>query len=477
MDVWCGHIILDRIEPNNRLEDVQISQPREGFGISQWADVQLHLLSFVDTAAIPLHLVAGPSFDVFTSNETTKSWLGDRLLGVPRLGDDADLVLSGWWQNKCGQSDVGLLLQVDGEIKTPHSGFRVTELLIYAGQPRKGPANAGMLTPPRSSSPIADHEGTPQDSNGSIQTVNIYALPLSSDLSCSVNLSSPSTEDLLPEYAQFIPSSSENRPYVNGRKRLHLDSLFQDATYQVKRSKKRGGESVAKAMASLDSLSSQSVEQSTSQLETSGFTTQAALSQGFGKSRFQRNSGLSRAHSLGSLHDFDQIRPPSRGNAAPARRSTLSRMASVVALEDSSPIPDSINSIEQQNKAALSRVVMAGMRMYGLQQRKKSSRSRAASEIPFSAGLVSITGTGAEDEDEYKLVYHQTYKAASFAFRKHMPLASIGQDSMREIVDRILEMFCIDLLARPEPMGTVQQGFEAEVVQDHGPFDTPCVCE
>ena len=461
---------------------MRISLPRKGFGTSRWTNVNLQLLSFVDPAAVPLHLVAGPSFDVFTSNENTESWLCDRLLRSSRSDDGAEQEISRWWENKCGQSDVGLLFQVDGEIKTAHCRARVTELLIYAGLPRYGgQASVGILTPPSSSSPIVEHEGLPQDFDGPIQTINIYALPLSSDLSCSLQ-GSPKTLGLSPEetfneYAQFLPSSMEDRPHLKDRKRLHLDSLFQDATHQIKRSKRRGGESVAKAMASLDGRQNQTVEESTSQLETAGYDSQVPYSLVFGKPMLQKNNGLSRAHSLGSLRDLEQIRPLSRGNAAPIRQSTLSRVASVGPFESSSPIPESINGIEQQNKAALSRVVMAGMRMYGLQQRKKSSRSRAASEIPPSGGLVSITGTGAESEDEYKLVYHQTYKAASFALRKHMPVANMGQDRMRDTVDRILEMFCIDLPGKPESSETVQQRFEAEGVHYHNPFDPPSFCE
>ncbi|MCJ1384455.1 hypothetical protein MMC17_007571 [Xylographa soralifera] len=476
MDVWCGHIKLNRLDTNNRLEDVRISLPQEEFGTSRWVDVHLQLLSFVDTAAIPLHLIAGPSFDVFTSNEHTESWLSDRLLRSSQSGDSTDQQLSRWWENKCGQSDVGLLLQVDGEIKIAPCGSRVTELLIHAGLPRYGDQdNVGMLTPPRSSSPITEHEGLPEDFDGPIRSVNIYALPLSSDLSCGLrefpDSPSPSSEETFHEYAQFIPLPIEDRSHHKGRKRLHLDSLFQDATHQVKRSKRRGGESVAKAMASFDNMHSQTVEQSTSSYETAGSGTQVPAPLVFGKPRFQRNNGLSRAHSLGSVRDLDQIRPLSRGNAVPVRRSTLSRLASVGAFESSSPIPESLNSIEQQNKVALSRVVMAGMRMYGLQQRKKSDRSRAASEIPPSAGVLPTTSAIAEEEDDYKLVYHQTYKAASFAFRKHMPVANIGQDCMRDVVDRILEMFCIDLLANPKPIGTIRQGFEAEVIHANSPFD------
>jgi hypothetical protein len=72
-----------------------------------------------------------------------------------------------------------------------------------------------------------------------------------------------------------------------------------------------------------------------------------------------------------------------------------------------------------RNKEALSRVVMAAMRMHGLQQRKKN-RSRHESVAP---GIEDSRDLGAETaaeevvkDEEYKVMYHQTYKGAAFAF-------------------------------------------------------------
>ncbi|MCJ1396340.1 hypothetical protein MMC18_009229 [Xylographa bjoerkii] len=475
MEVWCGHATLDRHDANNKLEDLRFCLPREVIITSQWANVNLQFLSFVNPAAVPLHLVAGPSFDVFTANENTEKWLSDRLLSSSQLRSDEVQPPSKWWKNKRGQSDVGVLLQVDGQINTAQYSSRVTELLIYAGLPKyTGPDHIGMLTPPRSSSPVADHGGSPEDSDRPVETVNVYALPLSSDLPYSfqdsLNPPSPPSEEPSHEYAQFLPLSTEDHPRPKGRKRLHLDSLFQDATHQVKRSKKRGGESIAKAMASLDKPHSPTVEQSTSHHETVGSGTQFPTSLFFGKPRLERHSGLFRAHSLGSLRDLNRSRPPSRGNTAPARRSTLSRVASVGVFESISPAPESPSDIEQQNKAALSRVVMAGMRIYGLQQKKKSDRSRAASEVPLSAGPMSTTRSIADDEDEYKLVYHQTYKAASFAIRKYISVVTMGQDGMRDIVDRILEMFCVDYSHGGQSEAMSQQVHDYGAETRDGPF-------
>ena len=457
---------------------MRICLSRESFPRSQWADVNLQFLSFVSTDAVPLHLIAGPSFDVFTTNLDTETWLGDHLLGAPQEEDGSEQPLFRWWENTSGQSNIGILLQVNGEIEIGRYGARVTELLLYAALPRHvGQGASGILTPPRSSSPVADHGESLDGLNGSLPIVNIYALPLRSDhifsLQAPLHPPTSSSEGSTHEYAQFLPSPTEDDPHPKGRKRLHLDSLFHDATHQAKRSKKRGGESVAKAMASLDKSHSQAREQPTLQTEATSSGTQVSSSVTLGKARLQRNGGLSRAHSLGSLRDLQQIRPTSRGSAVPSRRSTLSRMASVGAFQSSSPALDSLDGIEQQNKTALSRVVMAGMRMYGLQQKKKSDHSRAGSETPLSAGLTPTIGSIPDGEDEYKLVYHQTYKAASFAFRQHISVTAIGQETMRDMVDRILEMFCVDPLEESQRSDVPQQGFgDMEPIQ-YGAFDAP----
>ena len=49
-----------------------------------------------------------------------------------------------------------------------------------------------------------------------------------------------------------------------------------------------------------------------------------------------------------------------------------------------------------------------------------------------------------EGEDEYKLIYHRTLQAASFALRREMGTKIVGQERVREVVDALLGMFCGD---------------------------------
>ncbi|KAJ9622487.1 hypothetical protein H2203_006712 [Taxawa tesnikishii (nom. ined.)] len=53
-------------------------------------------------------------------------------------------------------------------------------------------------------------------------------------------------------------------------------------------------------------------------------------------------------------------------------------------------------------------------------------------------------------DDEYRLIYHQTYKGACFTFRTRMgeePLQP-WSDKVRETVDRLLALFCSDPFAQ-----------------------------
>lgn len=424
-----------------------------------------------------MHLVAGPPFTVFTSNVSTERWFDDHFAHdcSPK---DGGLHETPWWNHRYGQSDVGILLQVEGNVKTASHGPPITELLLYAALPVKlEPKATGLVTPPRSSSPAVDQHDSIRSSP--VAAPQLYAIPLSSELDpgsvAFVEPKPPPLENSVHDSARFF----HPRP-INGmvnqhgqKKRQSLDFLFNDATQQVKRSKKRGGESVAKAMASLNKQSSQNQGIAPNNREIVYLNANATSIAPRMRAKDSRNPGLSRAHSLGSMRDLEENRPPSRSSAIPVKRSTLNRVASAAAFESSSPAPETLNSVEQQNKTALIRIVMAGMRMYGVLQKKRPGRSRAASETPLSVGRMIASFPSSDNEDEYKLVYHQTYKAASFAFRRHIATTPISQGIMRDTVDRILEMFCVNPIPNAQDLGASQHGFGDVPRIDHSSFDSP----
>ena len=391
-----------------------------------------------------MHLVAGRPLQIFTENEETERWIEENLVNNAReLYCEESESLE---HNEGGfeESNLGLLLGLDGDVKVCRGGPRITELLLFASISRiVAPALEGLLTPPQSSSPNL------QDTRPFITTrhAKIYALPLSSDLCYNPAFfteppTPPPEENSQSSQGRFLPPvdfSTISR--ANSRKRQRLDSLFEDATQQNKRSRRKGGEAVSKLIASVEQLP---VPTTDSQRAPEMIVRK--------RPKPLPGLGLARSQSLGSLRDFEEARPLSRGNGgalARTKRSSLNRVAS-----SSSPAPE--NGIEAQNKNALSRVVMAGMRMYGLQQRKRTNTlSRAASEIPVFAGDNGTAGAihSQQDgeEDEYKLIYHQTFKSSAFVFRRQIGSIALGQDVLRDTVDKFLALFCSDSMQESAP--------------------------
>ena len=112
---------------------------------------------------------------------------------------------------------------------------------------------------------------------------------------------------------------------------------------------------------------------------------------------------------------------------------------------------------------------MAGMRLYGLQQRKRTSKSRAVSEVPSqTANLDPPLNSALEDVDEYKLVYHQTFKGCCFALREHFAKSTVNQAVMREVADKLLAIFCSDPLAAF--VDNPGDGFGRDVKEEDSPF-------
>ena len=141
---------------------------------------------------------------------------------------------------------------------------------------------------------------------------------------------------------------------------------------------------------------------------------------------------------------------------------------------------------EIKNKDSIARVVMAGMRLYGLSQSNR--KLRAKQERSGSASPAQETATPDELEAErkmderYKAVYHQVYKSVCFAFRAHMQTMVLQSytDALREMADKLLAMYCCDPLAqgllgsadeRYTPGGRKAFGSVKAEEQGKSPFD------
>ncbi|KAF2797448.1 hypothetical protein K505DRAFT_235476 [Melanomma pulvis-pyrius CBS 109.77] len=432
-DIWSGDILLAN---NTTIKEISLASPNVAPSPTLPATA-LRFLSTVDTARIPLYLATGPSFDVWTTSEETEEWFQSILLRKVASATDAseNAAVEDWWTWARAQSPIGILVQVEGGYTTLNSP-RITELLFYGTV--AAPAKGVLPTPPSSSPDL------PHIQPGDLPELRVHALPLSSDLLYRANL--PEFPPLSPAQsgAQFLPSlhsSDSTVPRSPKRKR----DIFDEATQLQRKARRQGGEGVAAAAGkgrdsqpAIAHRKSLSVDTKIAPLSD----TRPPSANGILPRPPSRQ--LSRSPSVSS-----DIRPLSRKGLPDghAKRSGLSQVATV-SLQSEEP------TTETRNKEAITRVVMAAMRMYGLQQRKKN-KSRQGSVAPgVDVSKQLSVGEAAEDtakDEEFKLIYHQTYKGAVLALRKHISTKPLHTqpDRLRDVVEKLLAIFCVDPLTEP----------------------------
>jgi hypothetical protein len=311
-----------------------------------------------------------------------------------------------WWTLARSQSPIGILVQIQNEVHdTQRPG--VTEILFY-GTIAPAPT-IGLPTPPSSSPEHDDAEA------GQLPRLRVHALPLSSDLlyqqtATNVLPSSPSSSapSTVHNEARFLPPQHDAPPVPDSPRRKR--DLFAEATIANKKARGKGGAGIAAVAA----RSSESQPQQAHRKSLSNDTKPSQIpdtrpSSAHSAISRQGSRQLSRSPSVSS-----DTRPLSRKGLQDGhnKRSNLSQVATIL-VQAEEP------TTESRNKEALSRVVMAAMRMHGMQQRKKT-RSRRASVAPDTEETQEVSiETAAEEaakDEEYKLVYHQTYKGVAFAF-------------------------------------------------------------
>ena len=438
------------------------------------------MLDVVYVAEIPFHLIAGPALTLSSDNPATEEYFSRVLLndgsGDPH-GNSTDLP---WWRRELKQSDHGILLKIDHA--SGSDTIASTEILVYAAvDVDSNGTNSpnGMLTPPRSSSPDLGGQGlTTTCATLPKLSLKLYGLPLDSrrlrSIIVSHNQDSTAFTSLSDGEARFILHRDNDTvdAQTATNKRRKLSSVFDDATYQRRKHKGRGGESISQAMAEVGLQQLGKPAESTRPSQTPEIPQQPDHDLHVNQSR----KSLSRASSAASLTGLDSSRPPSRRSAFVARkRSALSGVESVMSTDSISGESD--NGFEQQNKSALARIVMAGMRMHGLQQQKKPHKAQP-SHNSISLDLITesqqaTTNGHAEDPDEYKAIYHQTFKAACFAFRAHLAVRTVPQEDMREVVDRLLSLFCVNPLQGLEHGELASEVFGSQEERPQDVFDQP----
>ncbi|CAF9905701.1 hypothetical protein IMSHALPRED_003936 [Imshaugia aleurites] len=478
--VWSGNISTDdptacihgNARPMMQLRltdhhlDIHIWTSNSSTRVPFSQDAKLHFLSLVEVARIPLYFAAGPSCNVSTGNEATTTWLTEALLNYEESGLRRDASREPWWSQSGRQSEDGILLKVDNENEEERGITNgITEVLLYAAVSK---TDTAVPTPPASSSPQPPDEYLEDTLNPDIKTVKVFALPLCSKFmgpaKKSMEVCLPSPRELQSaEQAFFLPCTHEAAHVTNAvpQKRQSISTLFEDATTKRRKFKGRGGESISQAMAGIDRLPSRHElrdKQEAPQPQQDDL----------------RRRSLTRASSMTSVAGSEYSRPTSRsGPLANGKRSSLHRVESAISPRDSPTPSDADGSCLQQNKAALTKVIMTAMRLHGLQQKNKApSKSQLSDQVTLHN---EINVAANEAEDEYKLVYHQTFKAAMLTFRKHLNALRISQETMRDVVDRLLIMFCTDPMIEDRvPYGNDLE--ESEVnngLAASNPFDKP----
>ncbi|PSN70741.1 hypothetical protein BS50DRAFT_487174 [Corynespora cassiicola Philippines] len=440
-DVWTGDILLP---DGSAVKEIILSSHHVASAPSL-PTTALRFASVVDTARIPLYLATGPSLDVATFAETTQAWFESLLLSkAPTAsgGCDANSTL-GWWSFARAQSPIGVLVQVESHDEAPGRP-RITEILFYGTISLT--ATTVLPTPP-SSSPEATTE---QPEN--LPELRVHALPLSSDLlpkptdfqSSPVSHALGASDPPANPEPQFLPPLYSPQTARSPKKKRDVRDIFDEAAIARKKARGQGGEGIAAAAARANESQRPFGHRKSLSIDTKGGSFADGRPPSAGILSRPGSSRISRSPSISS-----DARPLSRKGPPDghSKRSTLSQVATV-------PIQPEEPTVETRNKEALTKVVMAAMRMHGLQQRKKSRRNSVAHGVD---ALESLSAEAAAEEaakdEEFKQIYHQTYKGAVLALRKHIstkPLHS-QPDRLRDVVERFLAIFCTDPLSLPLP--------------------------
>ncbi|KAJ9642072.1 hypothetical protein H2199_005287 [Coniosporium tulheliwenetii] len=427
MDCWRGDVLFSE---SLSVKDIHLSTTHPSTLLQEYSKVSLQFLSLVDTARIPLYIAAGPPLDVWTNTPETEAWFSSALLEQP-LDTNPDEGVARehqpWWQEARLQSPVGILAQFTSNVGSDAARPRITEILFYGTV--KAPSNDRSAPWPPVSLPDTNSKdvlASPPFDNHTPQ-LRIQALPLSSDfLYISPTSVTPPFSPRNPatiigsEDAQFLPplfpaaSASPSR----AAKRKSVSDVFDEATERRRRAKRHGGESVAAAASRADGAIPSLHRRSLSLNKQNGSIDPLPMTTASPRP-------LSRSPSIPL-----EPRPASRKGQGlldgPSKRSSLPRVTSIANLEGDS-------TIETRNREIISRLVMAGMRMHGFQHRKKQDKS----------------GDQSAEDEEYKLVYHQAFKGVVFAFRRQIGTVQLQlqQDGLRDMVEKLLEVFCEDPLA------------------------------
>ena len=380
----------------------------------------------VDVSQIPIHIVVGAQLRVSTCNDSTELWLRSLLLNA----EDSHTTKA-CWETASPESPVGILLSVRSS-SLGTSGYKATEVLLYATRSKDT-----LQRPPSPGLEDDDARYNAAKDTGGLQ---VRAIMLCSDLLSTHSELTPPTspvgssadvEAIFLPLPTTMPEEVVNKPPV--RKRRNVDDAFDEAEQRRKKVRSQSGEAFAARR-----TESQGAAALHHRGSLSGSTSHAVPLQ---------TRPLSRSPSIASSR-------PATARAASemTKRSSLSHMESVAC-------PLIKTDMESKNRDIISRVIMAGMRLYGLVQSKsRKPQVSSATASPAPERTFEQLENDNRKDDDYKLVYHQAFKGVCFAFRDHLGVVTLQPhtEAIRDNVDKLLALYCNDPLAKGLP-GTMDE--------------------
>ncbi|RAL07767.1 uncharacterized protein BO97DRAFT_473452 [Aspergillus homomorphus CBS 101889] len=470
MDVWTGAISLDG---GTQLQGLQLVDRSSNWQSDLSKETILSLRCFVNPALIPLYARSGPNLELHAGNPESAAWLKEKLTGTIWLEEDELDRLQTF------QCPVGLLVRVDNGTAYKISSTSTTDLLIHGILSTTTVFERPPTPPGSTSSELADHV-LPVTR----QELRIYATPLSASLIARAQSASPppNTENTThdDDFAHFLLDI-----YPSSPKRKRVATLFESVTQHHKIVRRKGGEAVSQLMA--HSLS-HPPQQQLQALRVKRESEEPSLPQ-IGRIASQRARSLSIGANLAGK-GLDSTRPSSRRgqlrdihsrkgtpnpflDPAPATTTTSRRDCEPSpSLPPGGKVeypttPKDAETIISENKNTITRTILTCMRLYGF-NRTTATRSGSSSRPQTGSGaghpdmtpeekearMTGDAGSGA-DEDEFKAMYHATYRASTFALRKYLKgSATAGEAGMTCLppllekakamtyIDEFLRLFC-----------------------------------
>lgn len=404
-------------------------------------DSDLSFRCFVNPALIPLYARTGPSLQVHTSSGETSEWLKGKLLGNIWPGEEElDEIQS-------LQCPIGLLLGVDGPARRPISGAVTSDLLVY-GVLSCTPSFERPPTPPVSSS-SGNRDHTPSVK----RELRIYAAPLTASLITKAqSLPSPPcspTEDGNAQFAEFLPDLRSPSP-----KRKRVATLFESAAQHHRRVRQKGGEAVSQMMAS-SQQSTPGMKREPEEPSAADRVRSKSISGSINPSKYPNlRAGHSRSNSVRGLHNMS-------GRSTPMEVSTQ-RISSPLLLSEGKlepSLPKDVETIVSGNKNIITRTILTCMRLYGFNRTRPASGRHGGTDLdgplekdastPAPDGPLTAPASG--EEDEFRSMYHATYRASTFALRKYLKAPPDGTNpplldrgGAMGYIDEFLKLFCED---------------------------------